>query len=68
VRKRISLKHFCAQKYSQPRKIEIGRACGTHEGEKKWVHGFGRETGRRALGITVSRWEDNIKAYLKGIV
>ena len=38
----------------------IGRACGTHEGEKKWVHGFGGENlnGSRTLGRTGGRWED----------
>jgi hypothetical protein len=43
-------------------------ACGTHKGVKIWVVGFGgKPEGKRALGRTGGRWDDNIKTDIKGI-
>jgi hypothetical protein len=46
----------------------VGRTCGTH-GEGRGVYRVlvGRPEGKRQLGRPRSRWEDNIKMYLREI-
>ena len=45
----------------------MGKACSTYGVEERYIPGFGGKTGRNEpLGRRSSRWEDNIKIYLKG--
>jgi len=40
----------------------MGGACSAYGGEERCIEGFGGETeGKRPLGRTRHRWEDNIK-------
>jgi hypothetical protein len=44
----------------------VGGTCGTHGGGENCLNGFvGKSEGRRPLGISSRRWEDNIKMDLR---
>jgi hypothetical protein len=48
---------------------EMNRACGTYGWEERWIEGFGRELeGKRPLGRSRHRREDNIKTDIKEMV
>jgi hypothetical protein len=60
--------------YSSPNIVRViqnnkmGGACGTYGGQKTCIHGFGGETrGKRQLGRTRRRWENNIKMDLQEV-
>ena len=47
---------------------EMVRACGTCEGEEKYLQGFvGKRVGKGQFGRSRDRWECNIKRNLKQI-
>jgi hypothetical protein len=47
---------------------EMGRACSMYRGEERCIQGFGVKTwGRRTLGRSRRRWEDNIKMDLREV-
>jgi hypothetical protein len=45
-------------------------ACSTHGGEEEYIYIIlvGKPKGKKPLGRSRSRWEDNIKIYLTEIV
>jgi hypothetical protein len=72
---KIKIKNFEAtfyhwfMKYKCGRsKIKIGSACSAYGEGEMCVQGFGGKTrGKKALGRTRHRWEDNIKAVLQEV-
>ena len=48
---------------------EMGRACGTYGGSERCAQDFGggKPDGKRPLGRTRRRWEDNIKMDLQEV-
>ena len=49
-------------------KNEMGGACSTYGGEKSCIEGLGGEPeGKRPLGRSRGRWEDNIKMALREV-
>jgi hypothetical protein len=50
------------------KKNEIGGACSAYGGEERRTHGFvGKPEGKRPLGRTRHRWEDNIRLDLQEV-
>ena len=46
----------------------MGRACGTYGGEERLYRVLeGKPEGKRPLGITRPKWEDNIKMNLQEV-
>jgi hypothetical protein len=46
----------------------MGKACGVHWREAECIKDFdGKSRGRRPLGRTRRRWEDNVKIVLRDI-
>jgi len=46
----------------------MGRACGTYGGEERLYRVLeGKPEGKRPLGITRPKWEDNIKMALQEV-
>jgi hypothetical protein len=46
----------------------MGGACSVYGGKERRVQGFGGETwGKRPLGRSACRWEDNIKMDLQEV-
>jgi hypothetical protein len=46
----------------------MGRTCGTYGGEEMCIRALvGTPEGRRPLGRSRRRWEDNIKIYLREV-
>ena len=60
---------YCSPIYcpgDQIEKNEMGGACSTYDGEKRFILCFGgKPEGKRPLGRPRHRWEDNIKIFRK---
>ena len=55
-------------RHEQIEKNETGRACSTYGGEQRCVQGLvGEPEGKRQLGRSRPRWQDNIKMDLQEV-
>jgi hypothetical protein len=45
----------------------MNRACNTHGMEEECMHNFGEKKGKRPLGRSRRRWEDNIKINMRDL-
>jgi hypothetical protein len=62
----VLLTQYCAG--GKIEKNEMGRPCGTYGGEERLYRVLeGKLEGKRPLGISRPRWEDNIKMDLQEV-